>query len=151
MKKALQFLAAVAALASGVAGLDLAGVVHLIPSPWDAWVAVAPAGAATVFHFLIGIGDLLDDGQKNDSFKVRLLPWLLLAPVALCFSSCAGVISGATGQPIPSTPVQREGGPPVNVATADLFGAEAAPPTTVWGLYDAGWVARKVGQVSGSK
>lgn len=60
--------------------------------------------------------------------------------VAIVFSSCAGITSGLTGQPIPSTPVQRDGGLPFSVATSDVYRAEAEP-LTVWGLYNAGRVA----------
>lgn len=65
-------------------------------------------------------------------------------------ASCAGVISGITGQPVASTPVQRIGGTPVNVATADLLQAEVGNKETVYGLYDTGVVAGAVGKVSSS-
>lgn len=56
--------------------------------------------------------------------------------LALGFTSCATVNSLITKSPIPTTPVQREGGKPFNVATADVLQAEANPDK-VWGLYDA--------------
>lgn len=76
-------------------------------------------------------------------------PLFIIAACA-ALSSCSGVISGITGQPVASTPVQREGGTPVNVATADLLQAEVGNKETVYGLYDTGVVARAVGKVSAS-
>lgn len=63
--------------------------------------------------------------------------------IALGFTSCATVNSLITKTPIPSTPVQREGGKPFNVATADVLQAEANPDK-VWGLYDAKGLAEIV-------
>lgn len=75
--------------------------------------------------------------------KTSIITSLLALAVlgaAIAFSSCAGITSGLTGQPIPSTPVQRDGGLPFSVATSDVYRAEAEP-LTVWGLYNAGRVA----------
>lgn len=79
---------------------------------------------------------------------LQLLALLLLAAA---LSNCAALTSAITKQPIPATPVQRAGGPPVNIATADLVQAEAAATSTVWGLYDAGWLAARATQVIGQK
>lgn len=80
---------------------------------------------------------------------------LVAIAAALVFSSCtpamnsalSGVItSGLTGQPIPSTPVQRAGdvtAPPVLVSSSDLALAEAGDPKAVHGLYDAGYLVAK--------
>lgn len=54
----------------------------------------------------------------------------------LALPSCASFNSIITKQPIPATPVQREGGKPFNVATADIIQAETQPQK-VYGLYDA--------------
>jgi len=76
---------------------------------------------------------------------------ILLALVAitcvLAFTGCAGITSAITGQPIHATPVKKEGGKPFNVASSDIARAEVAPPETVWGLYDAGMVARRATEV----
>lgn len=74
---------------------------------------------------------------------------LVIAALALAaFStSCAGLLSGVTGQPVPAVPVQRvDGDKPFAVAAADVYQAESQPGK-VWGLYDAGAVAAATGQV----
>lgn len=65
-------------------------------------------------------------------------------------TSCAGVISGITGQPVPSEPVVTKDGTVINVASQDVYRAKTAPADTVWGLYDAGAVARQTGEVVNS-
>ncbi len=73
--------------------------------------------------------------------------------IILALSSCSGVYSGLTGQPIPSTKIKRVEGPAtapeLNVATQDLARAEAYPDT-VYGLYDAGRLAKRVGELQAS-
>jgi hypothetical protein len=74
---------------------------------------------------------------------------LVIAALAITalFTSCAGLLSGVTGQPVPAVPVQRvDGDKPFAVAAADVFQAETQPGK-VWGLYDAGAVASVAGQV----
>lgn len=78
--------------------------------------------------------------------KIRLT--LTAAFAALALSSCSGVIPGLTGQPVPTTPVKREGGTPINVATSDLVQAEIGPADKAYGLYDVGAVANVVGKAS---
>lgn len=75
---------------------------------------------------------------------LALLPLLLI-------TSCASdaIFSGITGAPIPSTPVKREGGTPINVVTRNLLHAEANP-TRTYGLYDATAVAERVGEIQAS-
>lgn len=68
---------------------------------------------------------------------------LLLAALTMCLNSCAALSSAFTGRPIPTTPVMREGGRPIQVATEDILRAEMAPPETAWGLYDAGAAAAR--------
>lgn len=85
----------------------------------------------------------------KDTMKT-IVSLLLLLAVASFFTSCSGVIAGITGQTPPVTPVQREGGTPVNVATSDLLQAEVGPKDKAYGLYDIGLVAGAVGKVSRS-
>lgn len=70
--------------------------------------------------------------------------------IAIALCSCAGVISGITGQPVPATEVAREGGVPFQAATADVLQAEVSPPNIVWGLYNTGQVAGVVAKVTDS-
>jgi len=94
--------------------------------------------------------------------KTRLLTILSAAAMAACPVACtscspalnsalSGVISsGLTGQPIPSTAVQRTGhdtAPVVLISSADLALAEQGDPLAVHGLYDAGFLAKRAREV----
>jgi hypothetical protein len=73
---------------------------------------------------------------------------LLCAAITMTMTSCAGLISGITGTPIPAVAVQRVGQPdslPVNIAASDYAAAEFAPEK-IHGLYDAGAVASVASQ-----
>lgn len=80
-------------------------------------------------------------------FLGTLLLALALLAFLLAFTGCAAIGSAITGQPIPTTAVQREGGKAFDVATQDILRAEASPPGTAWGLYDAGLVAQRAREV----
>lgn len=89
--------------------------------------------------------------STKDTMK-NITTIILLACVASMFTSCSGVLSGITGQPVPSTPVKRDApdAKPVNIATTDLIQAEWGVAEKVYGLYDVGAVADAVGKVSKS-
>lgn len=151
--KLLSIITAVLAVVTVLAALDLTGLVTLIPGGNAAMVTWVSGGLATLGTILRAIGDLLDDGQANGSYgKLRMHPgtFLLacaLAVLAVSLSSCSGVLSGVTGVPLSSVPVQRVGGDkPFQVAASDVFQAEAQPGVT-WGLYNAGAVASATSQV----
>lgn len=72
--------------------------------------------------------------------------YLVLA-AALLLSSCSGIYSGITGQPIATEPVTTKDNATLNVASADILRARTSPPDTAWGLYDAGLVARRTAEV----
>lgn len=65
---------------------------------------------------------------------------LAVALAALALTSCAGVMSGLTGQPVPTVSVSRDDGVEFEVALVDVITAEGQPGK-VWGLYDAGQIA----------
>jgi hypothetical protein len=142
----LSFLAAVAAVLTVLGGLDLSGMVHLFPDNVATGLATILPGLAAAVHLVKTIGDAFDDGEINGSF--RAVATGLICGSLLFLPSCAGVFSGVTGLPIPTTPVQRTDGTgkPFDVATTDLQRAEAQPGQA-WGLYNAGAVAARTGQV----
>lgn len=81
------------------------------------------------------------------SFITTIFACLLVGMLA----SCSAITSGITGQPIPSTSVQRAGhdnAPVIQIASADLALAEQGDPATIHGLYDAGMVAARIGGAS---
>lgn len=151
MKTVISILAAVAAVLSALAGLDLAGVIDILPPAVAPWVAVGPPIAAAALHFVVALGDLLDDGKKNGSFKFGrfgpVVAFLLVICFCLASTSCTGVWAGVTGQTVPSVSVQRaghDGAPVVQVAAADFAQAELDDPATVYGLYDVGRLSAAV-------
>ncbi|MBB5351361.1 hypothetical protein HNR46_001597 [Haloferula luteola] len=160
MKKALHILAAVAAACSALGGLDLKGIINILPENVAGVIAILPVAAIALGHVILLVGDYLDDGKKNDSFgklSAILLP-LLLAVGFLTLQSCTGVISGLTGQPVASVAVLRLDEPtaePFQVATVDVLKAEVAAQKAreagtafpVSGLYDVGTVVDVVAEV----
>lgn len=155
MNKALRILAALAFALSALAALDLQGIIAILPAPWDAWVAFLPPAAGGLYQLVRVAGDILDDGERNDSWPRGPRMSAVLLPIGigtLCLGlpSCTGIVSGLTGQPVPSVSVQRAGhddAPVIQVAANDMAQAELGDPTTVHGLYDVGQVSAAVGQV----
>lgn len=83
--KWLLFAAKYLALASGGAS-----VVGYLPAKWTPY-AVLVFGILSVMHdAVIHIGDLVDDGQANDSFKVGLIAVLFLG-LAPMLGGCAAI------------------------------------------------------------
>lgn len=90
----LTFLAGLAALGTSLGALDLSGFTSIFPAGWAKWFAIIPPLGAALVHFALAWGDYLDDGKKNDSFKVKCPPVtfvlaLILSLSALVFTSCA--------------------------------------------------------------
>lgn len=85
MKKTLLlWLAFLVKIASLITGLAAIPQLHLLPAEWMAYATIAFAAASILKDTANRIGDLLDDGKLNGSFKtlvVFLLPLLL-------FTSC---------------------------------------------------------------
>lgn len=140
-KRFVSFLASVAAFLTLLGGLDLSGFITLLPDTVATGFATALPLLAGITHLVKTFGDFADDGKINGSFK--LLPFLLLLGAVVFLNACAALTSAATGQPIPTTAVKRDApeAKPFNVATLDVQRAEASPPATIWGLYNAGGLA----------
>jgi hypothetical protein len=86
----LKFLAGLAALGSTLGVLDLSKVTNILPPKVAFWVALLPPIGAAIVHFALAWGDNLDDGQANDSFKVKCSALVLLGAIfiALACTSC---------------------------------------------------------------
>ena len=84
--KLLLWLALVVKIASAVAGLAAFPELHLLPPKYMAYAVLAFGAASILKDTANRIGDLLDDGKLNGSFKM-LLVWLL---PAVMLSSCVG-------------------------------------------------------------
>lgn len=86
MKKALNALKALAAISASVAGLDLTGILPLLPEGWSTYVLLIPTIGAAVVHTASVIGDYMDDGKKNDTFTYGVL---LMVGLSCLFTSCS--------------------------------------------------------------
>lgn len=93
----IRVLQLIGLLAAFVGGADFLQILALVPHDVASWLVVAgPTFAAGAKPLLMLIGDYLDDGVKNDSFKITnvILPMLIPLTVIgyiLCLSGCAGV------------------------------------------------------------
>lgn len=65
----LRILTAVAAAASTVAAVDLATVAQILPPHWAGYIFAASAVTLAVKEVAVAVGDTLDDGKRNGSFK----------------------------------------------------------------------------------
>lgn len=152
MNKTLAYvLAAIIAALTGLASLDVTGILPLLsdflPEQVVKGIAVVPTLAAVLVHAIQAAMERIDKDAQDINRSFRLVPLLLLGAAVLMLPSCSGILAGMTGQPIPTTPVSRDGGPPIQVATADVLRAETAAPDTAWGLYNAGAVAAQTARV----
>lgn len=150
----LSALAALAAVLTVIGSLDLSGILPILPDQVALVLATALPGLAAVVHTIKTIGDALDDGTINGSWKPKLYPaclWLTCGTLSFPLVSCAGLGAGLTGQPLHTTTVQRVEGPgvPFEVATSDVVRAETQPGRQ-WGIYDAGAVAARAREVVAS-
>lgn len=75
-------------------GADFLQLVAILPPDWAAWLLIAgPAFASASKPAVMLIGDLVDDGVKNDSFKLPLMFFFAgcLALGSLALNSCASL------------------------------------------------------------
>lgn len=86
IKKILLWLALVVKFTSIIAGLSALPAIHFLPPSWMAYATLAFGIASVVKDASNRLGDLLDDGVINQSFKALAL---FLLP-AFMLTSCAG-------------------------------------------------------------
>lgn len=88
--KLLHTLSSIGAICSAAGGLNLVGVISFLPPKIAAALAIAPPVVAALGHAAMALGDALDDGERNDSFKIRCSAFALIAAllVALACPSC---------------------------------------------------------------
>jgi hypothetical protein len=88
----IRILQLIGILAAFIGSADFLQLLAIVPPDTAKWLIVSgPAFAAAVKPLITLIGDYLDDGVKNDSFKVSmvLLPFLILAFMLL--PGCQGL------------------------------------------------------------
>lgn len=81
------FLAAAAAFLTLLGGLDLSGIVSILPAPVATGFATALPLLAGIVHLIKAFGDFLDDGKINGSFKALAL--FLVCGISVALASCA--------------------------------------------------------------
>ncbi len=91
MKKVtiLRFLTAVGAALTTLASLDLTGIAEIFDDQVALYLLATGPAALSLKELVVSVGDWLDDGKLNKSFKIGLL-CLLLCLIPLPFlASCA--------------------------------------------------------------
>jgi hypothetical protein len=94
MTKLKSLLAALAAAAATVAGLDVTGFIAVLPPHIAKWLVILPSGAAVIVH-------LVEAGIKSLESLERLPLWLLGLLTCLTLPSCITTTTiGPDGKPI---------------------------------------------------
>lgn len=93
----LSALAAVAAFLTLLGGLDLSGIIDVLPPRVATWLATALPLLAGIVHLIRALGDFIDDGKINGSFRSLLLV-TLLAVLVLGMSACTLAFDPGTGR-----------------------------------------------------
>lgn len=90
MKKVpfLRILTAVGSGLSALALLDLSGVANVLDPRLAGYLLAAGPIALALKELVVGVGDLLDDGKANKSFKLPLVLLLLALIFMPIFASC---------------------------------------------------------------
>lgn len=93
----LRFLTAVGSGLSALAALDLTGVSHFFDPAVAAYLLAAGPVALTLKELVVSIGDWIDDGKLNKSFKIGLFCFCV-AVLTLPFLASCSAPPGVTGE-----------------------------------------------------
>lgn len=108
--KLLSMLASGAAILTVLGGLDLSGIISLLPSEVATGFSVALPALAAILHAVKAIGDRADDGEMNDSFRYcHPLVVVSALVVALSCMSCSSTPDWSVQTPYGAASM-REGG-----------------------------------------
>lgn len=66
----LRVLSMAGSFLASVAAADMTGIASLIPNEWNGWLLAVGLMAASLKQFIMIVGDIIDDGKRNKSFKV---------------------------------------------------------------------------------
>jgi len=90
MKKVtvLRFLTAVGSGLTTLAAIDLAGIAHLFSDPVAMVLLAAGPAALTLKELVVSLGDWLDDGKPNKSFKIGLFCFVMAILTLPFLNSC---------------------------------------------------------------
>lgn len=131
--KILHSLSSVAAGASAIGGLHLTGVLAFLPPSVAGWVTIIPPIVAALGHAAIAIGDQLDDGVDNDSFRCSFFAFACALMLALCCVGCGTTVTTVDGTKTERKPDNETIGlvTGVGLKLAELFAPPKAEPTKV--------------------
>lgn|GEM_PF-1711820 len=132
--KLLHYLSATAYGASFIAGLNLIGVATFLPAHIAKPVMLVPPLFGVLGHSALAVGDYLDDGVKNDSFKCAPLACLAaLCLAVLGLTSCGVVETKPDGTKIEKKPDNTTIGLVVGVGlkVLELLHSEPAAPVVL--------------------
>lgn len=88
--KIIRGIAAVIKVLSAIAAIGSTPAVHLLPEKYMVIALLVLGITSASKDFLITLGDWLDDGKKNGSFKIPLLIGACLLLLPSCGTNAAG-------------------------------------------------------------
>lgn len=93
--KLLRILSVIGLILAAIASLDLTSVTALLPAASAGKILAAGLGLAALKDFVFAIGDLADDGKRNNSWHPLVL-WFIVPACLIALPSCS-VKLGADG------------------------------------------------------
>lgn len=124
---------------SGVAG-GMVAWGYLDPAKADAIMAVVLVVVSSAWSFSSNSNGSPPGGGNSPL-------WVFALIAVFLFPSCAGIMSGVTGQPILTEPLKTADGREIRVASSDVLRTKNYPTDTAWGLYNAGLVAQRASEI----
>ena len=93
----LRFLTFLGSGLTTIAALDLTGIADLLDTDKAHYLLLAGPAALALKELVVVIGDLLDDGKPNKSFKIGLFCFAVAVLTVPFLSSCT-TLPGVTGE-----------------------------------------------------
>lgn len=135
MKTLKAVLAAVAALAATLAGLDLTGIIAVMPAEWAKVLVVVPSAAAVIAHVVQALRKAIE--AEDAKFQCHPVAVILAVLLVLLCPSCTVVTTTTTAPDGTVTVTKTEGVDAATVkAISDTAGAFAPPRARI--VVDAG-------------
>lgn len=97
--QALRFLAMLGLALSAIAAADISGIISILPEDAAGWAMTIGLFAASAKQGVMWLGDVIDNGKTDGSFKLQALALLLAAGCLLSLPSCGS--QGEITLPLP--------------------------------------------------
>lgn len=94
----LRFLTFLGSGLSTLAALDLTGVANLLDPETAKYLLAAGPAALAIKELVVVLGDLFDDGKPNQSFKIGLFCFAIMAALLLPFLTSCSAPPAVTGE-----------------------------------------------------